>query len=216
LLFLDFNSLHLQHYPSRLLEEAVNEFSRLPGVGRKTALRLVLHLLNQPSADVNRFGAAITRLRNEVRYCSNCFNITESETCEICRNPKRDASIIMVVEDIRDVMAIENTGQYNGLYHILGGILSPIDGIGPEQLNIPGLLNRIEAGGVKEVIMALSTTMEGDTTIFYLFRRLKPLSVPVTTIARGIAIGGELEYADEVTLGRSIVNRTPYDNALAR
>lgn len=211
-----YNSCTLQHYPSRLLEEAVNEFSRLPGVGRKTALRLVLHLLNRPVADVDRFGSVITRLRNEVRYCSSCFNITESDTCDICRNPKRDASVIMVVEDIRDVMAIENTGQYNGHYHILGGILSPIDGIGPEQLNIPGLLSRIEAGGVKEVIMALSTTMEGDTTIFYLFRRLKPLNVPVTTIARGIAIGGELEYADEVTLGRSILNRTPYDNSLAR
>lgn len=206
----------MQQYPSRLLEDAVNEFSRLPGVGRKTALRLVLHLLNQPAADVERFGSAITRLRKEVRYCSVCYNISEAEKCPVCTNPKRDQSTVMVVEDIRDVMAIENTGQYNGLYHILGGILSPIDGVGPEQLNIPGLLSRVEAGGIREVIMALSTTMEGDTTIFYLFRRLKPLHVSVTTIARGVAIGGELEYADEVTLGRSIINRTPYDNALAR
>lgn len=206
----------MQHYPSKLLELAVNEFSRLPGIGRKTALRLVLHLLRQPESDVDRFGNALMKLRKEVRYCSVCNNITEAETCAICRDSRRDKSLVMVVEDIRDVMAVENTGQYQGLYHILGGILNPMEGIGPDQLNINSLMQRIESGEVREVIMALSTTMEGDTTVFYLFRKLKPLNVPVSTIARGIAIGGELEYADEVTLGRSILNRTPYENALAR
>lgn len=210
------NLCALQHYPSKLLELAVNEFSRLPGIGRKTALRLVLHLLRQPESDVDRFGNALMKLRKEVRYCSVCNNITEAETCAICRDTRRDKSLVMVVEDIRDVMAVENTGQYQGLYHILGGILNPMEGIGPDQLNINSLMHRIESGEVREVIMALSTTMEGDTTVFYLFRKLKPLNVPVSTIARGIAIGGELEYADEVTLGRSILNRTPYENALAR
>lgn len=206
----------MQNLPSRLLESAVGEFSRLPGIGRKTALRLVLHLLRQAPADVERFGSAITRLRNEITYCRICHNISETETCSICRDPRRDASSIMIVEDIRDVMAVENTGQYKGLYHILGAILNPMDGIGPEQLNIQGLMARMETGGVTEVIMALPTTMEGDTTVFYLFRKLGPFKVSVTTIARGIAVGGELEYADEITLGRSILNRTPYENALAR
>lgn len=208
-------TLH-QQFPSRLLEEAVNEFARLPGIGRKTALRLVLHLLGRPPQEVERFGMAMITLRNEVHYCRVCHNITESELCSICRNPKRDATTVMVVEDIRDVMAIENTGQYNGLYHVLGGIISPIDGVGPEQLNITGLMDRVSGGEVREVIMALSTTMEGDTTVFYLFRKLNPLNIKITTIARGVAVGGELEYADEVTLGRSIVNRTPYDNPLNR
>lgn len=206
----------MHQYPSKLLEAAVNEFSRLPGVGRKTALRLVLHLLKQPGQDVERFGTSFIKLRNEVKYCQNCFNITETETCSICRDPRRDQGLVMVVEDIRDVMAVENTSQYKGLYHILGGILSPMDGIGPSQLNIQGLVQRLEQGHTKEVIMALSTTMEGDTTVFYLFKKLKPFDVNITTIARGIAIGGELEYADEVTLGRSILNRTPYENALAK
>lgn len=205
-----------QQFPSKLLEEAVNEFSRLPGIGRKTALRLVLHLLGRPTHEVERFGKAMITLRNEVHYCGVCHNITESELCNICRNPKRDATTVMVVEDIRDVMAIENTGQYNGLYHVLGGIISPIDGMGPEQLNITGLLDRVTKGEIREVIMALSTTMEGDTTVFYLFRKLNPLNIKITTIARGVAVGGELEYADEVTLGRSILNRTPYDNPLNR
>ncbi|MBL0342558.1 MAG: recombination protein RecR [Bacteroidetes bacterium] len=206
----------MQNYPSKLLEAAVNEFSRLPGVGRKTALRLVLHLLRQQPTDVDRFSNALIRLRNEVKFCEVCFNITDIAICAICNDKKRDRGLVMVVEDVRDVMAVENTSQYNGLYHILGGILNPMDGIGPEQLNIQGLVSRIEAGAVREVIMALSTTMEGDTTVFYLFRKLKPFDIVVTTIARGVAIGGELEYADEVTLGRSILNRTPYDNALAR
>jgi len=206
----------LQHYPSKLLEAAVNEFSRLPGVGRKTALRLVLHLLRMPSQEVERFGNSFIKLRNEIQYCKICFNISESETCSICRDPQRDPGLVMVVEDIRDVMAVENTSQYKGLYHILGGILNPMDGIGPAQLNIQGLVQRLETGLVREVIMALSTTMEGDTTVFYLFKKLKPFEVNITTIARGVAIGGELEYADEVTLGRSILNRTPYENALAK
>jgi recombination protein RecR len=206
----------LQQYPSRLLEAAVNEFARLPGIGRKTALRLVLHMLRQSNADVDRFGSTIMKLRNEVQHCDVCYNITDSAICAICRDTRRDQGVVMVVEDIRDVMAVENTSQYKGLYHILGGILNPMEGTGPEQLNIPGLIQRIEAGQVREVIMALSTTMEGDTTVFYLYRKLKPFEIPVTTIARGVAIGGELEYADEVTLGRSILNRTPYENALAR
>lgn len=206
----------MQNYPSKLLESAVNEFSRLPGIGRKTALRLVLHMLRQAPADVDRFGQSIMRLRKEVLFCKVCYNITDAEMCSICNDKKRDQGLVMIVEDIRDVMAVENTSQYNGLYHILGGILNPMDGIGPEQLNIQGLVDRISAGQVREVIMALSTTMEGDTTVFYLFRKLKPFDITVTTIARGVAIGGELEYADEVTLGRSIINRTPYDNALAR
>ena len=194
----------------------MNEFSRLPGVGRKTALRLVLHLLRMPGHDVERFGTSFIKLRNEIQYCSNCYNISEESTCSICRDHRRDPGLVMVVEDIRDVMAVENTSQYKGLYHILGGILNPMDGIGPSQLNIQGLIQRIETGTVREVIMALSTTMEGDTTVFYLFKKLKPFEVNITTIARGVAIGGELEYADEVTLGRSILNRTPYENALAK
>jgi len=210
------NNIPLQQYPSALLEAAVNEFSRLPGIGRKTALRLVLHLLRQPETEVSRFGQTLIRLREQVKYCSRCFNLTDRDICSICSDPKRDESTVMVVEDIRDVMAVENTSQYRGLYHILGGILSPMDGIGPDQLNIPGLITRLESGIINEVIMALSTTMEGDTTVFYLFRKLKPFDIKITTIARGVAIGGELEYADEVTLGRSILNRLPYENSLAR
>ena len=185
-------------------------------MGRKTALRLVLHLLRMPTSDVDRFGTSFIKLRNEIRYCQVCFNISEAETCSICSDKRRDETVVMVVEDIRDVMAVENTSQYKGLYHILGGILNPMDGIGPAQLNIQGLVQRMEAGLVKEVIMALSTTMEGDTTVFYLFKKLKPFEINITTIARGVAIGGELEFADEVTLGRSILNRTPYENALVK
>jgi recombination protein RecR len=206
----------LQNYPSKLLEAAVNEFSRLPGVGRKTALRLVLNMLRRPVSDTQRFVEAMLNLRQQVRYCNVCQNISENEICSICSDAKRDASIVMVVEDVRDVMAVENTSQYRGLYHVLGGILSPVDGIGPDQLNIQSLVDRISKGEVKEVIMALSTTMEGDTTVFYIFKKLQHHEVAVTTIARGVAIGGEIEYADEVTLGRSILNRTPYDNAFIR
>ncbi|MFN5323566.1 MAG: recombination mediator RecR [Bacteroidota bacterium] len=206
----------MQNYPSKLLEAAVNEFSRLPGVGRKTALRLVLNMLRRPISETERFADAILRLRQDIRYCQVCQNISESEVCSICSDKKRDATQVMVVEDIRDVLAVENTSQYRGLYHVLGGILSPVDGVGPEQLNIQKLVDRVASGEVKEVIMALSTTMEGDTTVFYIFKKLHSFHVPVTTIARGVAIGGEIEYADEVTLGRSILNRTPYDNAFTR
>jgi recombination protein RecR len=204
----------LETFSSKLLQAAVEEFSRLPGIGRKTALRLVLYLLRQDEETVIRFSEAMTRLRSEVVYCSQCHNISDQDLCEICRSPHRDQSLICVVEDLRDVIAIENTAQYHGLYHVLGGIISPMDGIGPGDLNIESLVNRIEQNqdSLREVILALSTTMEGDTTNFYIFRKIKPFDVKVSVIARGIAIGDELEYADEVTLGRSIVNRTPYEN----
>jgi recombination protein RecR len=200
---------------SRLIEEAVNEFAKLPGVGKKTALRFVLHLLKKDKQEVEQFGSAFIRLRNELKYCISCHNISEQETCEICSNVNRDHGLICVVEDIRDVMAIENTSQFRGVYHVLGGIISPMDGIGPGDLNIESLVNRAKTGSLKEVIMALSTTMEGDTTNFYIYKRLKEFNLTVSTIARGISIGDELEYADEVTLGRSILNRTPYENSLS-
>lgn len=201
-------------FSSRLIEDTVNEFAQLPGIGRKTALRFVLHLMKQDAAKVEKFGETISRLKKEIRHCKQCHNISDHETCEICANPVRDNSTICVVEDIRDVMAIENTSQYKGVYHVLGGIISPMDGIGPNDLNIESLVNRIKDSTTKEVIMALSTTMEGDTTNFYIYKKLKDTAVTVSTIARGIAIGDELEYADEITLGRSIVNRTPYENSL--
>jgi len=208
----------LETFSSKLLQAAVEEFSRLPGIGKKTALRLVLFLLKQEPDSVARFSEAIARLRREVVYCSQCFNISDQETCEICRSPRRDTSIICVVEDLRDVIAIENTGQYHGLYHILGGVISPIEGIGPSDLNIEPLLVRAAAQSdtLKEIILALSTTMEGDTTNFYLFRKLNPLGITVSVIARGISIGNEIEYADEVTLGRSILNRTTYENLISK
>ncbi len=199
-------------YSSKLLEDAVNELSRLPGIGRKSALRLALHLLKQDNAQVERFGNSIIKMRNEIIYCNRCHNISDSETCEICASPKRDQNTICVVEDIRDVMAIENTSQYLGLYHVLGGIISPMDGIGPHDLNISSLVERVRNGNIKEVVMALSTTIEGDTTNFYIYKQLKNFNIEITTIARGISIGDELEYADEVTLGRSIINRTPYQS----
>lgn len=202
------------NFPSKLIEDAVNEFSGLPGVGKKTALRFVLHLLKQDISEVNRFGNSFIRLRNELKYCKKCHNISDQELCEICGNGNRDHSVVCVVEDVRDVMAIENTQQFKGLYHVLGGIISPMDGIGPTDLNIETLVAKVAAGEIKEVVMALSTTMEGDTTNFYIYKRLKEHSITITTIARGISIGDELEYADEVTLGRSIVNRTPYENSL--
>ncbi|KAB2826772.1 MAG: recombination mediator RecR [Bacteroidales bacterium] len=202
-----------QHYPSSLLENAVNEFSRLPGIGRKTALRLALHLLRQPETEAEKFGNAVIQLRKEIHYCTVCHNISDTDICQICAHPGRDASTVCVVENIRDVMSIENTQQFRGLYHVLGGIISPMDGIGPSDLQIASLVERVRAGGVKEVILALSTTMEGDTTNFYLFRKLAPFEVKVTTIARGVAVGDELEYADEVTLGRSILNRVEFSNS---
>lgn len=200
-----------QQYPSQLLEKAVSEFAKLPGIGRKTALRLVLHLLRQDTEDVEHLAEAVTRMKHEVKHCRVCHNISDSELCPICSNPQRDSSTICVVENIRDVMAIENTAQYNGLYHVLGGVISPMDGIGPSDLEINSLVSRVAEDGVKEVILALSPTMEGDTTNFYIFRKLASYDVRLTVIARGIAVGDELEYADEVTLGRSILNRTPFE-----
>lgn len=197
-----------QQYPSVLLEKAVGEFAKLPGVGRKTAMRLVLHLLRRDTASVESFGNAIITLKHEVKYCKVCHNISDTETCRICSNPARDASTICVVESIRDVMAVEGTQQYQGLYHVLGGVISPMDGIGPSDLQIESLVERVKAGGVKEVILALSSTMEGDTTNFYISRKLNGMDVKLSVIARGISVGDELEYTDEVTLGRSIVNRT--------
>jgi recombination protein RecR len=197
-----------QQYPSALLEKAVGEFAKLPGIGRKTAMRLVLHLLRQESSAVEAFGNAIVTLKREVKYCKVCHNISDTDTCQICANPLRDASVICVVENIRDVMAVEATQQFKGLYHVLGGVISPMDGIGPSDLQIESLVKRVEEGGVKEVILALSSTMEGDTTNFYIFRKLAKASVKLSVIARGISIGDELEYTDEVTLGRSIANRT--------
>ena len=201
----------LQQYPSRLLEQAVQEFSRLPGIGRKTALRLVLHLLRQDTADVERFSGAVATMRREIKFCRVCHNISDADICPICSDKRRDAATICVVENIQDVMAIENTQQFHGLYHVLGGLISPMDGIGPSDLEIESLVQRVSENDVKEVILALSSTMEGDTTNFYIFRKLAPTAVDVSIIARGIAVGNELEYTDEVTLGRSIINRTPFN-----
>lgn len=203
-----------EQFPSVLLERAVGEFAKLPGVGRKTAMRLVLHLLRQEPEAVESFADALTTLKHEAKFCKVCHNISDTETCRICSNPQRDASTVCVVENIRDVMAVEATQQYRGLYHVLGGVISPIDGIGPNDLQIDSLVERVKAGGISEVILALSTTMEGDTTNFYIYRKLEPLGVKLSIIARGIAVGDELEYADEVTLGRSIVNRTPFNGTM--
>lgn len=197
-----------QPYPSVLLEKAVDEFAKLPGIGRKTAMRLVLHLLRQETKTVESFGQAIITLKQEVKYCRCCHNISDTDLCRICSNPQRDGSTICVVENVRDVMAVEATQQFRGLYHVLGGVISPMDGVGPSDLQINSLVKRVEAGGIDEVILALSTTMEGDTTGFYIHRKLEGLNVRLSVIARGIAVGDELEYADEVTLGRSIMNRT--------
>jgi len=202
-----------QQFSSSLLENAVNEFAKLPGIGRKTALRLVLHLLKQSEHEVEVFGNSFIHLRKEIVYCKVCHNISDTEVCHICSNPSRDHETVCVVENIKDVMSIENTQQFRGLYHVLGGIISPMDGIGPGDLEIESLVQRVKDEVVKEVILALSTTMEGDTTNFYIFRKLTPLNIKITTIARGIAIGDELEYADEVTLGRSILNRVEFTNS---
>lgn len=201
-------------FPSILLEKAVNEFAKLPGVGRKTAMRLVLHLLRQDKATVEAFGQAIVTLKREVKYCKVCHNISDTDVCGICANPQRNHSMVCVVENIRDVMAVEATQQFHGLYHVLGGVISPMDGVGPSDLQIESLVQRVQAGGIDEVILALSTTMEGDTTNFYIYRKLEKLGVKLSVIARGISVGDELEYADEVTLGRSIVNRMPFNGTV--
>jgi recombination protein RecR len=203
------------NFSSKLLEDAVAEFAKLPGVGQKTALRLVLHLLNRDKEEVQKFSSAVSKLRNEIQFCQTCHNISDLKICEICASHKRDHTLICVVEDTRDVMAIENTNQYNGVYHVLGGLISPMDGIGPGDLQVDTLVERLKDNGVKEIIFALSATMEGDTTIFYLHKRLKQFAINISTIARGIAFGGELEYVDEITLGRSIVTRVPYENSLS-
>lgn len=204
----------MYNFPSKLLENAINELSKLPGIGRKTALRFILHLLKQDSAIADALGESIIKLRKEINYCKLCHNISDSEICLICSNPQRDQGIVCVVEDVRDVMAIENTGLYKGVYHVLGGIISPMEGVGPGDLNFDSLIGKAAKGEIKEIIMALSATMEGDTTNFYLYKRLKEFQITISTIARGISIGDELEYADEITLGRSIMNRTPYENML--
>jgi recombination protein RecR len=203
-------------FSSALIENAVNEFARMPGIGKKTALRLVLHLLKQEPSQVQQFSEVIARMRQQIRFCRQCHNVSDEDICSICASHSRKKELVCVVENIRDVMAIENTQQYNGLYHVLGGIISPIDGIGPDQLNIHSLVERVQQQGIAEVIMALSPTIEGDTTIYYLSKKLKDLPVRITTIARGIAFGGELEYADEMTLARSITNRLPLESYIQK
>ena len=201
-----------QPYSSQLLEKAVSEFSRLPGIGRKTALRLVLWMLRQDDSDVEQFSDAILRMKHEIRYCNTCHNISDTEKCPICSDSRRDSSIVCVVESVQDVMAIENTQQFKGLYHVLGGIISPMDGIGPGDIEIDSLVSRVAEGNIREVILALSPTMEGDTTNFYIYRRLAPYTdVMISVISRGVSVGNELEYTDEVTLGRSILNRTLFE-----
>ena len=204
------------NFSSKLLENAVNEVSQLPGIGKRTALRMVLHLLNQPKEQTGYLATALQKFRNDINLCKNCHNISDIELCEICSNNKRDPNIICVVEDIRDVMAIENTAQFKGLYHVLGGKISPMEGIGPQNLTIQSLVDKVKNENVIEIIFALSSTMEGDTTNFYIYKQLEDLDVNLSTIARGISVGNELEYTDEVTLGRSILNRVPFENSLSR
>ena len=201
-------------FSSKLLEEAVNEMSQLPGIGRRTALRLVLHLLKQPESQTVALGKALVDLKTEVKFCTNCHNISDTDLCEICANRNRQREVVCVVEDIRDVMAIENTSQYRGLYHVLGGKINPMEGVGPSQLTIKSLVEKARKGEIEEIIFALSSTLEGDTTNFYIFKQLEGMDVKTSTIARGISVGDELEYADEVTLGRSITNRIPFENSL--
>jgi recombination protein RecR len=208
--------MDIQNFSSKLLEDAVDEFAKLPGIGKKTAFRLVLHLLNQEKEEVRQFGETIIKLREEIRRCKSCNVISDNELCPICSDAKRDSSLVCVVENSRDVIAIENTQQYNGIYHVLGGIISPMDGIGPSDLNVENLQNKIESNHVKEVILALSTTMEGDTTNFYLYKRFKEFPVKISTIARGVSIGDDLEFADELTLGRSILHRTLFESTLSQ
>jgi len=199
-----------RQYPSAALERAVGEFAQLPGIGRKTALRLVLHMLSRPESEVSQFGKVFSTLKQDIHYCNVCHNISDSDICEICANPKRNNGQICVVENVQDVLAIENTMQYGGLYHVLGGVISPVDGIGPQNLEIASLVERVAAGGVAEVILALSPTMEGDTTNFFISRKLQQFGVKLSVIARGVTIGNNLEYADELSLGRSILDRTPF------
>jgi recombination protein RecR len=202
------------NFSSKILEEAVNQVSQLPGIGKRTALRLVLHLMRQPEQQTDLLTTALSTLRHDLNFCKKCHNVSDTTLCEICASMKRDHSIVCVVEDIRDVMAIENTSQYRGLYHVLGGKISPMDGTGPQDLNIKSLVERVKTDGVKEIIFALSPTIEGDTTNFYVFKQLENLGLNTSTIARGISVGDELEFADEITLGRSILHRVPYENSL--
>jgi recombination protein RecR len=204
----------LNTFPSKLVEDAVNELSRLPGIGRKTALRLALHLLKKDTETSLNLGQAIINMRQNITFCASCHNISDNTICHICANPNRDKSTVCVIEDVRDMIAIENTNQYAGVYHILGGIISPMDGIGPDALNITSLVNKVRDNNIKEIILALRTTIEGDTTNFYLSKKLRDYNIRLSVIARGIAIGDELEYTDEITLGRSIINRTPYENVM--
>ncbi len=208
--------MNIDKYPSKLLENAVNEFSKLPGIGRKSALRLVLHLLRQDVEAVTYFGNSLIQLRSEIKHCKICHNISDTDICQICNNHSRNRNVICVVENIRDVMSVENTQQFNGLYHVLGGIISPMDGIGPAELEIESLVKRVENGDIFEVILALSTTMEGDTTNFYIYRKLKGREVKISTLARGVSVGDELEYTDEITLGRSLTNRVPYESSMGK
>ncbi|GAA4292056.1 recombination mediator RecR [Aestuariibaculum suncheonense] len=201
-------------FSSKLLERAVNEMSQLPGIGKRTALRLVLHLLKQPKEQSAMLADALQTMRNDIKFCKSCNNISDLELCEICSNPNRDETLVCVVEDIRDVMAIENTSSFKGLYHVLGGKISPMDGVGPHDLNIQSLVKKVEEGKIKELIFALSSTMEGDTTNFYIYKQIQKYNIFTSTIARGISVGDELEYADEITLGRSIVNRVPFESSL--
>ena len=202
-------------FSSSLLENAVNEFAKLPGIGKKTALRLVLHLLKQENNDVSKFSETIARMRTDIRFCQRCFNVADGDICSICSNSMRKQEMVCVVESIRDVIAIESTQQFSGTYHVLGGVISPLDGIGPDQLNIETLVHRVEKEKTEELIFALNPTIQGDTTIYYIQKRLKPFALRITTIARGIAFGGELEYADEMTLGRSLQNRLPVESYVA-
>ena len=208
--------MHIDRFPSRLLENAVNEFAKLPGIGRKSALRLVLHMLKQDLQEVEIFGNSLIQLRTEIKHCKVCHNISDTDICSICANPSRSPSIICVVENIKDVMSIENTQQFKGLYHVLGGIISPMDGIGPSDLEVDSLVSRVNEGNTEEVILALSTTMEGDTTNFFIYKKLKNTNIKISTLARGVSIGDELEYTDEVTLGRSIVNRMNFEESIIR
>ncbi|ALM21513.1 recombinase RecR [Nonlabens sp. MIC269] len=202
------------NFSSKILEEAVNQVSQLPGIGKRTALRLVLHLMRQPEQQTDALAQSLLSMRNDLKFCKKCHNVSDNDLCEICISHNRDQNLVCVVEDIRDVMAIENTSQYKGLYHVLGGKISPMDGVGPQDLNIPSLINRIKEEGIQELIFALSPTIEGDTTNFYIYKQLSDLDVNTSTIARGIAVGDELEFADEVTLGRSILHRVPYENSM--